>query len=87
MKARVDDELVIRSPHLDEHTRTGRIVEVRGPAGEPPYVVQWDDSGPGHTVLVFPGPDAQVRSTHEAVDRPDRATGTSVPAAPDLGPA
>jgi hypothetical protein len=69
MKARVDDELVIQSHHLDEHTRMGRIVEVRGPAGEPPYLVQWDDSGPA--VLVFPGPDAHVRSTHEQGDRPD----------------
>ncbi len=27
MKAHVDDELVVRSPHVDEHVRVGRIVE------------------------------------------------------------
>lgn len=59
MRAHVDDELVIRSPHVDDHVRLGRIVEVRGADGEPPYLVRWDDTG--HTVLVFPGPDAVVQ--------------------------
>ena len=72
MKAQVDDELVIQSPHLDEPTRLGRIVEVRGPAGEPPYVVQWDDSE--HTVLMFPGPDAHIRPTHDRPLGPDGST-------------
>jgi hypothetical protein len=61
VKAHVDDELVVRGPHLDEPARSGRIMEVRGPGGEPPYVVQWDDTG--RTTFVFPGPDALVRST------------------------
>jgi hypothetical protein len=37
--------------------RSGEIVEVKGKAGEPPYLVRFDD---GHTRLVFPGPDAVV---------------------------
>ena len=69
MKAHVDDELIIQSPHLDEPSRLGRIVEVRGLGGEPPYLVQWD--GSGQTVLMFPGPDAHIRPTHERADRPD----------------
>ena len=60
MKAHVDDELVVRSPHVDEHVRFGRIVEVRGADGDPPYLVHWDDTG--QTVLVFPGPDAVVQT-------------------------
>jgi hypothetical protein len=35
----------------------GEIVEVHGQAGEPPYLVRFDD---GHTGLCFPGPDAVV---------------------------
>ena len=37
--------------------REGEIIEVRGAAGEPPYMVRFDD---GHIGLVFPGPDAIV---------------------------
>ncbi len=66
MKAHVDDELVVRSPHVDEHVRFGRIVEVRGEDGEPPYLVHWDDTD--HTVLVYPGPDAQVQPAHPGTD-------------------
>ncbi|MQY31515.1 hypothetical protein NRB56_71240 [Nocardia sp. RB56] len=36
----------------------GRIVEVRGTDGAPPYIVRFDD---GHESLVFPGPDSVVR--------------------------
>ena len=35
----------------------GQIVEVRGPDGQPPYLVRHPD---GHESLVFPGPDAVV---------------------------
>ena len=41
------------------------LVEVHGKAGEPPYVVRFDD---GHTGLVFPGPDA-------VIEHPGRAGG------------
>jgi hypothetical protein len=59
MKAEIDDELVVRSPHLDVPARSGRIVEIHGADGAPPYLVRWSDSG--RTGLVFPGPDAEVR--------------------------
>jgi len=42
---------------VGQRDRAGEIVEVHGGAGEPPYLVRFDD---GHTSLVFPGPDAVV---------------------------
>ena len=60
MKAKVGDRLVILSRHLDEHVRSGEIVEVHGSDGAPPFVVKWEDDE--HTALVFPGPDARVES-------------------------
>ncbi|MER6851575.1 DUF1918 domain-containing protein [Streptomyces flaveolus] len=38
---------------------TGEIIEVRGPNGEPPYVVRFPD---GHETLVYPGPDCVIES-------------------------
>jgi len=58
MHADIDDELVVRSHDVDREPRTGRILEVHGSEGGPPYVVRWADTG--RTALVFPGPDAQV---------------------------
>jgi len=58
MRASVGDTIVIRSAHIDEHVRNGEILEVRGPDGEPPFLVRWSDDG--HEALVFPGPDAEI---------------------------
>jgi len=58
MQAAVGDRLMVRSVHIDGPVRDGEILEVHGPDGAPPYVVQWSDDG--HTSLVFPGPDATV---------------------------
>jgi hypothetical protein len=58
MQAKVGDRLVVLSRHLDEHLRSGEIVEVHGTDGAPPYVVKWADEE--HTALIFPGPDAHV---------------------------
>jgi hypothetical protein len=60
MYARVGDRLVIHSVSVDGPVREGRVVEVHGPDGLPPYVVEWDDDG--HTSLFFPGPDATVQN-------------------------
>ncbi len=59
MHATVGDQIVIRSAHVDEKVRDGEILEVRGPDGEPPFLVRWADTG--HEALVFPGPDAVVQ--------------------------
>ncbi len=62
MQAHAGDQLVILSVRLDLPVRDGEILEVHGRDGQPPYVVRWSDDG--HTTLVFPGPDAQVRPLH-----------------------
>lgn len=58
MKAKVGDKIVIAGHHLGEPERDAEVLEVRGPDGEPPYLVRWDDDG--HEGLFFPGTDASV---------------------------
>jgi hypothetical protein len=58
MKAQVGDRLIVRGHHVGDPERDAEIVEVRGPDGEPPYLVQWND---GHESVVYPGSDAFVR--------------------------
>jgi hypothetical protein len=58
MKAQVGDQLVITSHHVGEPERAAEILEVRGPNGEPPYLVRWND---GRESLSFPGSDASIR--------------------------
>jgi hypothetical protein len=57
MQAEVGDRLHIHGHTVGDPDRMGEIVEVRGGAGKPPYLVRFDD---GHTRLVFPGPDAVI---------------------------
>lgn len=58
MRAQVGDRIVLAAEHVDGPTRDGRVVEVRGADGGPPYMVQWAD---GHTGLLFPGPGSVLR--------------------------
>lgn len=58
MKAHVGDRLVIHGHRVGEPDRDAEILEVRGPDGAPPYLVQWSDDG--HEGLVFPGSDAYI---------------------------
>ncbi|HLG68042.1 MAG TPA: DUF1918 domain-containing protein [Acidimicrobiales bacterium] len=67
MRANVGDQLVVRSQKIGKSDRNGRIIEVRGPDGAPPYVVEWSDDGRIGTF--FPGPDALVQPAGER--RPD----------------
>lgn len=60
MHAKVGDRIVVHPNHLDEPIRDGEVLEVRGEAGAPPYVIRWSDDG--HESLVFPGPGTQVVS-------------------------
>ena len=62
---------------MGQADRVGRIVEVRGPGGAPPYVVRFED---GHEGLVFPGPDAVVEPGAEGPGGPEFG------AAPDSPP-
>jgi len=59
MQAAIGDRLLIRGNCVGHPDKCGEIVEVHGKAGEPPYLVRFDD---GHTGLVFPGPDALVEA-------------------------
>ena len=59
MKASVGDRIVIQPHHVGEPRRDCEILEVRGAAGGPPYMVRWGDSG--HEALFFPGSDAVVQ--------------------------
>ena len=58
MQATKGDRLVIKGHRLGEPDRDAEIVEVRGPQGEPPWLVRWSDDG--HEGLFFPGSDAVV---------------------------
>ena len=59
MQAAIGDRLHIRGNCVGHPDKCGEIVEVHGKAGEPPYLVKFDD---GHTGLVFPGPDAVIEA-------------------------
>ncbi|HEY6276842.1 MAG TPA: DUF1918 domain-containing protein [Streptosporangiaceae bacterium] len=59
MQAVVGDRLHIRGHTVGDPDRMGEIVEVKGQAGAPPYLVRFDD---GRTLLVFPGPDAVIEA-------------------------
>lgn len=58
MKARVGDRIILAADHVDQPTRDGKIIEVRGADGGPPFLVEWSD---GHTGLIFPGPGSILR--------------------------
>jgi hypothetical protein len=57
MRASIGDRLHLLTNHVGSSEHIGRIVEIRGRDGAPPYLVEFQD---GHTSLVFPGPDALV---------------------------
>jgi len=58
MQATVGDWIVVGSRHVGIAERRGEIVEVRGEAGAPPWLVRW--SAEGREALYFPGPDATI---------------------------
>jgi Domain of unknown function (DUF1918) len=63
VEARVGDRIVVHSTHQGEPERSGEVLEVRGEAGGPPYLVKW--SPDGHTALFFPAGTCTV--VHEAL--------------------
>ncbi|GAA2029750.1 hypothetical protein GCM10009740_19270 [Terrabacter terrae] len=74
MRAQVGDRIILAAEHIDEPTRDGEVLEVRGADGGPPYVVRWGD---GHTGLIYPGPGSVLRvgtpGHEEPVVTPTRA--------------
>ncbi|WP_042397397.1 DUF1918 domain-containing protein [Streptacidiphilus carbonis] len=57
MKATVGDRLRFHGRHVGTADRLGRVTEVRGKDGQPPYLVEFDD---GHKSEVYPGTDCQI---------------------------
>jgi hypothetical protein len=58
MEASVGDHITVRGHRVGEPDRDCEVTEVRGPHGEPPFVVRWGSDG--HETLFFPGPDAVI---------------------------
>jgi hypothetical protein len=58
MRAQIGDLIVLAGERVDWPTRAGRVLDVRGPDGGPPYLVRWND---GRTGLLYPGPGAVLR--------------------------
>lgn len=79
MRAHVGDRIVLAAEHVDEPTRDGEVLEVRGVDGGPPFVVRWAD---GHTGLIYPGPGAVLR-IGAAGDERAATTPEATTAAPD----
>ena len=71
MRAHVGDRIVLAAEHVDEPTRDGEVLEVRGADGGPPFVVRWAD---GHTGLIYPGPGAVLH-----LGGPDEEKTTAAP--------
>ncbi|GAA2129116.1 DUF1918 domain-containing protein [Actinomadura napierensis] len=57
MNARIGDLLHVHGRNVGNPDQLGEIVEIRGEAGGPPYVVRFPD---GRETLVFPGPDCVI---------------------------
>jgi len=57
MRANIGDRVVIRSRNVGVPERCGKIVEVRGADGTPPYLVEWDGGSQG---VFYPGSDATI---------------------------
>ncbi len=70
MHAHIGDQLVVHSPSGEKLKRDGEIIGLHHPDGTPPYDVRWSDTG--RVTLVFPGPDAQIRSPHDDAPGPAR---------------
>jgi hypothetical protein len=58
MRAHAGDHIIVASPTTGGVMRDGKIVEVRGANGSPPYLVLWSDRA--KEVLYFPGADAHI---------------------------
>ena len=67
MQAKVGDRLCVHGRTVGRADHRVEIVEVRGPAGGPPYLVRYAD---GHEAVMVPGPDAVVESAPGPADTP-----------------
>ena len=79
MQARVGDRLCVHGHTVGHGNHWVDVLEVRGAAGGPPYLVRYAD---GHEAVVIPGPDAVVEREPGSVGAggvaPGTGTGTGV---------
>jgi Domain of unknown function (DUF1918) len=66
MNAEVGDTLTVKAVRQGEADRHGKIIEIHGQNGEPPYVVRWQDD---HESLFFPSSGTVVEQ-HPAGGQP-----------------
>ncbi len=57
MHAQVGDELTVKGRRQGDEERHGKIIEVHGENGSPPYLVRWRDD---RESLFFPSSDSIV---------------------------
>jgi len=57
MQAKVGDELTVKGRHQGDGDRHGKIIEIHGADGAPPYLVRWQDD---HESVFFPSSDTVV---------------------------
>ena len=57
MKAVVGDRLRTLGRMVGDPVRSGRVIEVRGEDGQPPFLVRWDD---GHEGVFVPRAETMV---------------------------
>ena len=60
MQAKPGDRLLIHGHRLGEPDRGGKILEVHGRGGEPPFVVRWDEDGPRASCSPAPMPPSNT---------------------------
>ena len=58
LRAALGDRLVVEGHHQGEAQRDGKILEVHGDDGGPPFVVRWED---GTTTTLYPSSDVKVQ--------------------------
>lgn len=58
MKAAPGDRIILRSRFLVRPIRDGRIIEVWGRSGGPPYLIRWSDDA--RPVVCVPGSNAHI---------------------------
>ena len=57
VKASVGDRIRVPGLRVGDAPRCGEVVEVKGPDGDPPYVVRWED---GHEAVFVPAAGVRV---------------------------
>ena len=80
MRAHVGDRIVLAAEHVDEPTRDGEVLEVRGADGGPPFLVRWAD---GRTGLIYPGPGSVLHVGAPGDEQAATPEPAPVPASPE----